>query len=120
MGRKHVVSLDLFSSSDSQLPVDMSVDLESREIDTSQMDKASMHLKWAAGPTGEFKVFAKNKSDGDFYELSFGESLTIDGSDSEVQIILNEMPFVAIRLDYVAGTGAADLTALLTEKSVGA
>lgn len=120
MGRKHVVSLDMFHSSDTNVPDDMALDLVSRTIDTSQMDKASIHLKWAAGPTGEFHVLVKNNEKDDFYELNFGDVITITGTDGELQFVLAEMPFMALQLTYTAGTGSAVLEAFLTEKTTGA
>lgn len=120
MGRKHVLSLNLFRSSDTVLPMDMTIDLASRVVDTSETDKASIHLKWSAGPVGEFHVMVRNNEKDAYYELNFGSALTIDGTDSEMQLVLTEMPFVNLQLTYTATSGSGTLAAFFIEKSQGA
>lgn len=108
----------------------MSANLTSNTTNVEQLDKVSIHCKWTAGPAGEFKVFARNggkkgalntvSETDDWYELDFGSPISIIAADSEIQIVLQETPFTEIYLAYEADTGsAADLTAMLTAKTVG-
>lgn len=122
MGRKHVVQLDLFKDIS---PLAMNAQLISREIDVSELDKASIHCYWTAGPTGEFQVQVKQLSlypqEDAWSTLESGAPWTVAAGDSEAQIVLTEVPFVTMRLIWNPNVGtSAILTAYLTIKSVGA
>ncbi len=121
MGRKSVVhQYNMFEGQ----TLNMNTNLTSNISNVEHMDKLSIHCSWTAGPAGEFKLFARNGSKAgsvdDWYQLDFSQLLTITGSDSEIQILLNECPFTDIQLRYTASSGSAtDLVAYLTSKTVG-
>ena len=116
MSRKNVISLDLFKDASAS----MAGDLTSKEVFVRELDKASIHCKWVAGPVGEFQVQAQNNDSDSWFTLVSGAAWAIGGSDSEAQIILNELPFTKIRLKYVRTSGTGTLAAFLTSKSTGA
>lgn len=131
MSRKHVIhQYNMFEGQ----TINMSTNLTSNISNVEQLDKCSIHLTWTAGPVGEFIIEARNggtpaantalpksKYDDSWYVLPVSALGTITGSDSELLILLNELPFTDIRVRYVASSGsAADLKALLTAKVVGA
>ena len=92
--------------------------LTSSETDVSQLDKASIHCLFSTANSGTFTVEAKNGDSDTWYELNFGSPLTIT-TETDVQILLNEMPFTRIRLKWVPSAGAGTLTATITSKTVG-
>lgn len=120
MGRKHVIKIDMFKD----LSADMSGSLTSREIDVSELDKASIHCKWVAGPEGEFQIQAKNYDQlpitDSWYTLETGTAWSVVAADSEAQIVLNELPFVRLRLVWVPTSGSGTLISYLSSKSTGA
>ena len=120
MGRKHNISLNMLRSSDTTISPSMAAPITSREIDTSEMDKASIHLNWVAGPEGTFVVEVKNAEADAWYTLDFGTPITITASDSDIQILMQEMPFIKMRLRYTNSSGNGTLNAYLNTKSVGA
>lgn len=121
MGRKHNVSIALFDAG-----VDMAVPQTSKEIQTTENDKASIHLKWVAGPVGTITVEVRNGhgegygNAGNWYEISFGSTVAIGASDSEMQLIFTELPFTDLRIRYTPTSGNGTLTARLNMKSQGA
>lgn len=130
MGRKSLIQQ--YNMLDGQ-SVNMSGNITSNITNVEHLDKLSIHCSWTAGPVGTFKLQARNggryipqsgisqpKIDDQFYDLDFGASMDIIGSDSEIQIVLTECPFTDIRLVYTATSGsAADLKALISAKTVG-
>ena len=123
MSRKNILKpYNMFDG----LTVNMSSNLSSNTVVVEGVDKATIHIKWTAGPAGEFRLSARNTKFGlqvqdDWYVLDMGAAMSITASDNEMQIILNECPFTEIRLDYVASSGSAtDLKAVLTGKVMGA
>jgi hypothetical protein len=110
---------------------DMSASNTSVSTNVEQVDKASIHLSWTAGPVGIFKLQSRNgskspaqpntKYNDTWFDVDFGTTMSISGTDSELLIQLNEMPGTEIRIVYTATSGSAsDLKALLTMKAVGA
>lgn len=131
MSRKHVIhQYNMFEGQ----TINMSGNLTSNISNVEQLDKCSIHLTWTAGPVGEFIIEARNggnpapntalpksKYNDSWYVLPTSSLGTITGTDSELLILLNELPFTDVRIRYVASSGAAaDLKALLTAKVVGA
>jgi hypothetical protein len=130
VGRKNVVHQ--YNMLDGQT-VNMSSSITSNITNVEQFDKCSIHLTWTAGPAGTFKLQARNggnpatpglpkaKIDDSWYDLDFGSTMSITGTDSEILIQLMELPFTDIRLVYTASSGSAsDLKALLSQKVTGA
>lgn len=126
MGRKSVVTqYNVFEASG-----DMTADNTSQIVSLQTTDKATIHLKWTAGPVGEFQLQARNGSktgaqpapiDDSFFVVDLGSAMTISSSDSEILIALNESPGTEIRIKYLASSGtAADLRGLIQMKAVGA
>lgn len=131
MSRKHVIHQ--YNMLEGQT-VNMSANITSNISNVEQLDKCSIHLTWTAGPVGEFIIEARNggtpaaltalpkaKYDDSWYVLPVSAAGTITAPDSELLILLNELPFTDIRIKYVATSGSAsDLKMLLTAKVVGA
>jgi hypothetical protein len=116
LSRKNVISLNLLSG----LSASMSSNITSREVDVSQLDKAIIHCSWVAGPVGEFQVEAQADTNDSWFVLDTSSAWSVSGSDSEAEIILNELPFKKIRLKWVRTSGSGTLSAYLSSKSVGA
>lgn len=120
MGRKHNVSIDMLRTDPlAPLPT-MNAVITSREIDTSEMDTASLHAKWTAGPVGTFDVQAKNSEKDDWYSLNFGTPLAVLTGDDEAQFVLSSMPFIRIRIIYTPTSGNSPLSLYANAKTVGA
>lgn len=131
MGRKQVVHQ--YNMLEDQT-VNMSSAITSNITNVEQLDKASIHLTWTAGPVGEFKVQARNggtpppktalpkaKYNDSWYDVDMGGTIAVTGSDSEILLIFNELPFTDIRVVYSPTSGSAsDLKILLTSKTIGA
>jgi hypothetical protein len=117
---KHVIKLNLLVSSNTTISPVMATDITSREVDVSQLDKATIHCSWAAGPAGEFQVEAQLHDSDSWFVLSSGSAWSVTASDSEAQIVLNEIPFNKIRLKWVADSGSGNLSAYMHSKNVGA
>lgn len=120
MSRKHVVSkfdmMNGLSASSNQTSVKTNVE---------QLDSASIHIKFSAPNTGVFVVQARNgvypehESELNWYELPFGAPLAVT-AESEVQIVLKEMPFSEIRVKWLPTAGAGTMNAYLSMKVYGA
>jgi len=131
MSRKHVIHQ--YNMLEGQT-VNMSGAITSNITNVEQLDKCSIHLSWTAGPVGTFTVQARNggtpaaltalpkaKYDDTWYDLPMSAVGSITAPDSELLVLLNELPMTDIRILYTATSGAAtDLKILLTAKVVGA
>lgn len=131
MGRKQVIHQYNMLEGQS---VNMSSSITSNISNVEQLDKASIHLTWTAGPVGTFKVQARNggtpapntalpkaKYDDSWYDVDMGSAIAIAGTDSELLLLFNELPFTDIRIVYTPTSGSAsDLKMLLTSKTTGA
>jgi len=84
------------------------------------LDKASIFVEWTGTvPVGAITVQARNKSDGTWYDLDFGSAISVSGATGSHSIVLNEVPFVDIRLTYTRTSGTGTITATLVSKAVG-
>lgn len=110
--------MDMFDSADAVN--DMSADCLSREVETRNMDKATIHCSWVAGPVGELQIEAQVNEDDEWIELNQAAAWAISGTDSEAQILLTELPFHKIRLKYIRTSGSGTLSAYFNGKTVGA
>jgi hypothetical protein len=116
MGRKSVVkSYNLIDSGD------LSTTFTSNVTNTLNLDKASIHISWTGtSPVGVITVEVRNGENDSYYELQFATTIDITGDSGEHQIILNEMPFTDLRLQYVATSGTGTIDAVYTAKTQGA
>lgn len=101
--------------------VSMGTSQTSAATNVLNMDKASLFVEWSAGstPIGTITIEARNKSDGNWYELSFGSSIDVSGNSGSHQIYFTELPFVDIRVKYNRTSGSGTLNATLVIKQVG-
>lgn len=84
------------------------------------LDKASIFIEWTgSSPVGTLTVQARNKSNGTWYDLDFGAAITVSGNTGDHQIVLNEIPFIDIRLTYTRTSGTGSITATLVSKATG-
>jgi len=119
MSRKNVVKTYKMLESE-----DVSVNITSSTTNVINLDKASIVLEWSGtAPVGTVTIEATN-DDPDksplWRELDFGSTISISGNTGNHDLIFNELPFRAMRIQYVAGSGTGTLTATLTSKTVGA
>lgn len=123
MGRKSTIQAYQFFDS-----ADLSGNLESASFNVKNLDKASLRLSWtSADALGEFKIQARqeleSKTDDTegWFDLEFGNTIPLDAtSQSDHQILFNELPFVELRIVYTATSGSGTLNGKLTAKVVGA
>lgn len=120
MGRKHVIKLDMLDNSGTPISGDMSAPITSRLVHVNELDKASIHCKWVAGPAGTFTVEVQNTEADQWYALDTGQPWAVTSSDSEVQIVLTELPFINLRLVWTPTSGSGTMTSYLTSKTVAA
>lgn len=100
--------------------VDASTTQTSAATTVDQIDYMSYHCKFSGNVSGTFKIEAQNSELDSWYELNFGAALTIT-SESEAQILINDVPFVNVRLVWTPSSAAGQtLTSILTMKSRGA
>lgn len=88
------------------------------------VDTCCYHVKFAAPATGEFFVEARNADTesydtSNWFEVNFGAELTIT-AETDVQILLNELPFKEIRLKWVPDSASSTMDAYLVMKAKGA
>lgn len=116
MGRKNIIkSFAMFDAAD------ISTNQESNITDVLYLDQASIHLTWTGtSPVGEIKVMAQNGEKDTYFELDFGSTISISGNTGEHVLILSEMPFTSLRLDFLSTSGTGSLTAYITSSTVGA
>lgn len=99
---------------------DASSNITSEIVNVQNMDKASVHVEWAgAAVTGTITIEARNGEKDPWYTLSFGSPILVTGNSGNHQIVLNELPFTDIRLQYVASSGTGAMTATITLKQIG-
>lgn len=116
MGRKNV--LKSFKMIDSG---DLSGNITSSVTSVINMDKASVHLNWSgSSPVGTVTVEARNGEDNPWYELDFGSTISISGNSGDHQLVLNELPFTDIRLQFASTSGTGNIDAIITSKVTGA
>jgi hypothetical protein len=100
---------------------DLSTNQQSIEVNTLNLDKASIYVDWTGtAPVGTLVVEAKNSESGDWFPLDFGSAIAVSGASGQHTILLNELPFYAIRLAYTTTSGSGAIDALIVAKTVGA
>ena len=123
MARKNVIEVfELFSA------VNMNANQTSEITNVKNLDKASIRLSWtgASATPGTLKVQARQEKpnipveNSQWFDLELDTAITIDNTDTQHQIIFNELPFVELRLVFTTDTGCTGaLSAKLTAKQVG-
>ncbi len=115
MGRKHLIYSQKMFDAATLASTQTSV-----LTDVTQLDKASIHVHWTGtGVSSTITVQARNGDTDPWYTLDIS-SMVLSGTNGEFQIVLNELPFTAIRLVCTHSAGTGSVTATLTSKSVGA
>lgn len=100
---------------------DLSAPIISDVVNVANLDKASIHLAWSGtAPNGEIVLEARNGEEDGWYTLNMGASITITGNTGNHLLVLNELPFTDIRLQYGFNSGTGTMTARITSKVVGA
>lgn len=124
MARKNVVSAFSMITDG-----DLSADITSLPTDVKNLDKASIRLAWdvAGSPVGVVTIealqekdnTAESEDEANWFTLEFGSIINIDNTETDHQILFNELPFDKIRLKYTATSGSGTLNAKITAKQVG-
>lgn len=130
MSRKHVVnSYEMFTGTKVATgaitpSVDASVPQTSKLSNVNSADSATIHVNFSTPNSGTLVVQARNietlpGENTAWYELSFGGPAVITG-ETDVQILLNALPFYEIRLVWTPSAGAGTMSAFLNTKVSGA
>ena len=83
-------------------------------------DKASISIQWSgSSPVGTFEILARNGEDDAWQALDFGSVIAVSGNTGDHRVLLNELPFTDIRIDYAATSGTGTVDAIVTAKQVG-
>jgi hypothetical protein len=121
MARKNVIPS--FKMLDS---VSISTDQTSSTTNVTNLDRATIVLEWTGtSPVGVVTVEAQKKeiqnaiADTSWIELDFGTTIAISGNTGNHVLILDNLDFTDIRVQYVATSGMGSLTATLTAKQIG-
>ena len=107
--------------------ISMAANATSSIVNVINLDKASIFIDWSGtSPVGTITVEARNKpvdlnnvEDGLWYALDFGTPISVAGNTGDHLIVLNELPFDSIRIQYAATSGSGTIDALITAKQVG-
>ena len=84
----------------------------SQEFPATQIDTASFIVKTTGvtAATGQFKIMAKNTENGQWTSLDLTPAVVLSNADINQPILLTDLCFTKIRMDFVAGSGADDGT----------
>lgn len=104
---------------------DISANATSAVTNTSNFDKASIYLAWSGtAPVGTITVEATNDDPSSqnptWKTLDFGASIDISGDTGSHDLVFNELPFNAIRVQYTSTSGVGTIDATIHAKVVGA
>lgn len=117
MGRKPLI--DSHKMIDAQ---SMGASITSGETSTKSLDQGSILVEWSAGstPVGTITVEAKHGDNGSWYELDFGQTISISGNSGNHEIVFNSFPFSHLRIKYTRSSGSGTLSCTISAKAVGA
>lgn len=122
-GRKNELSsYEIFKAADASL----SLDNKLNPTNVTWLDNAGISVQWTGNPVGEMKVWvsndAANPKEGrhvqNWTELDFGTPVIIDGTNQNLIINMNQLPFVWLAVGFEQTSGAGTLSAQLTSKEV--
>ena len=106
---------------------DMSGSITSEETDVKNLDVASIRVTWdiAGTPDGTLAIEALQEKDNtpispsDWFTVNLDATIVIDTSETEHQILFEQLPFDKIRLVYTPSSGSGTMNAKITAKQVG-
>ena len=120
MARKNVVpKYSMISDGDA------SADITSNPTSVINLDNASILISWSGVPVGEILIQAQQRKsneelvEADWVDLDLGDTVVIDNTEAEHQIIFKQLPFTDIRVKYVSTSGTGTLNAVITSKQIG-
>ena len=100
---------------------DLSGNLTSNVTNVLNLDKASISIQWTGtSPVGTIEVMARNGEEDVWQALDFGSTISVSGNTGDHRIVLNELPFTDIRVDYTSSSGTGTIDAIITAKTQGA
>lgn len=118
MARKNVVQS--FTMIESQIA---STDVTSESTSIINLDQLSIRFSWDSTLEGEIVIEAlqrkSNDVSPDWFELDFGNTILVDATDTNHQIVFQQMPFTDIRVKFVHSSGSGTIEAKLTGKQIG-
>lgn len=122
MARKNVVSAFPMITDG-----DMSSDITSEITDVKHLDVATIRLQWTTvgTPVGVVNIQALQEKDGittsdaDWFNVDLDAVIVIDNTESEHQILFEQLPFDKIRLKYNRTSGTGTMNAKISAKQVG-
>lgn len=96
----------------------------SEKSNVEMVDTCCYHVNFAAPATGEFIVEARNADvesydTSNWFEVNFALPLEIT-AETDVQILLNELPFKEIRLKWFPSSASSTINTFLVMKAKGA
>lgn len=104
--------------------VDISTNQTSDIIYVPYLDNVGIVVSWSGtSPVGELKIEVSNQQENPneamvWGELDFGSTINITGNTGDHLISISQIPFNAIRLQYVSASGTGSLTANIEAKMV--
>jgi len=124
MARKDTLNYPIPEFSASNLSADVDNFLNPTEVNL--MDNVGVTLGWTGTPVGTFEVYVSNSPKpknqlvaADFTQLDFGTPITIDNTESQHLISINQIPFKWIAYKYVFSSGNGGMSVIMNNKQVG-
>lgn len=116
MARKNVLkTFTVFSA------VDIASTQTSTAVNVEQLDIGNFFVSWTSSSiVGVLTVEGKIGDSGTWFTLDLNETLSINVDNSNLQILLQQMPFTQVRLKYTATSGTGNMTAVFHGKTTGA
>jgi hypothetical protein len=98
----------------------------SKPTNVTWLDNAGITVQWTGSPVGTLEVYVSNDNAGPFpnypvanwQKLDFGAPIVIDGTNTNLLINMNQLPFNWLAMKYVSTSGTGTLSAQLTSKEV--
>lgn len=98
----------------------MSGNITSSIADVSGADYGVIDIVWAGtSPVGTITVEGRAGDNAPFATLDFGSSIAISGNTGSHRLILTQIPFTHIRINYNFTSGTGTLNAYIVTKKLG-
>ena len=98
----------------------LSASATSEPTNVANVDYCSIHVEWTGtSPLGTMTVEVRNGDKDTWYALDFGATIAISGNTGDHQIVLTQMGFTDVRLQYARSSGVGSITATITTKQAG-